>query len=114
MLDSPTVVDLPVRRALLLAWLCLSGALLPVLLSPWLLPEATLFELAGRCKTGHAGGRTCPLCGMTRAFLLISRGQLDQAKRLNRASVPLYGGMVANDLLAAATSIFLVRRKPGS
>lgn len=37
----------------------------------------------------------CPGCGLTRAFLLIPRGEFVQALRLNVASLPLYGLFMA-------------------
>lgn len=37
----------------------------------------------------------CPGCGLTRAFLLIPRGEFAQALRLNVASLPLYGLFMA-------------------
>jgi len=91
---------LVVRQASLLAWLIASAALLAVLLAPWLLPEEVLLKAAPVCQARARRGVECPLCGMTRAFVSISKGRLHEATQLNRASVPLYVALAANELAA--------------
>lgn len=87
------------------AWLLVSALMLAVLLAPWMLPESALLHGSGACSLPHA--EPCPLCGMTRAFLAIGRGDFAGALAHNRGSVALWGAMLTNVLLAAAC---LVRR----
>jgi len=94
-----------VRRAFLLAWLAASALLAPVVLAPWVLPEEVVLEAAARCRSQHRNGQPCPLCGMTRGFLSIARGDWSQAERWNPASVPVYLAVAANELAAAAAAI---------
>lgn len=96
-----------VRHAVFLAWLAASALLAPVLLAPWLLPDTMVLAVAAKCRSEHRDGRPCPLCGMTRAFLSIARGDLAEAQRANPASVPLYLGLAANELAAAAVFLRL-------
>ena len=89
-----------VRRALLIAWLIVSAAIVPILAAPFVLPPRTIFSLAPRCEWKARYGRECVLCGMTTGFILISEGRLNDATGRNRASIPLYAALVWNECLA--------------
>lgn len=85
--------------------------LLPVIVAPWVLPERSLFAAAELCRREHPGGRTCPLCGMTRAFTAIARRRPHEAHNRNRAALPLYAALTANEALAAALLICRRRKR---
>jgi len=89
------------RCALRRVWAVLSIVFALVLLSSAILPEELAMRLAPVCQRKAATGRECPLCGMTHDFLAISRGRLRVENRRNRASLPLYAGMLANEALFA-------------
>lgn len=95
-----------VRRALLVAWLVASAALLPVAAAPWLFPERVLEAAAARCRLEHPGGRPCALCGMTRAFVRIGERDWEGARRANPAAVPLYFLLALNELVVTGVVIF--------
>ncbi|MGO8735006.1 MAG: hypothetical protein ACLQVM_19690 [Terriglobia bacterium] len=40
------------------------------------------------------------MCGMTTSFMLICRGKFKQASAANRASIPLFSVLVANEICA--------------
>ncbi len=99
------------RRACLLAWLVVSAAIAPVLAAPFLLPEHTVVALAAAFRTkAHAEGR-CPLCGMTHAFLALSRGDFQSAARSNSAAAPLFGALLVNEVAAGFTFLRRPRRR---
>lgn len=100
-------MDRPVQRALIAAWLAASAGLLFVLIAPYLLPEKMLFSASEVFKVPHRSGETCALCGMTRAFAAIARGDFAAALLYNRGAVALYGALLANQLVVAS---FLLRR----
>ena len=50
------------------------------------------------------------MCGMTRAFIAISNGNLAEAVTFNRWSVALYGTLLANEILAAIFLLSLTRK----
>ena len=91
----------PVRRSFFLAWLCISAAVLPVLIAPFLLPAETILRLEPVCRWKAKYNRECVLCGMSRSFLRLARGDFRAAASLNRGSIPLYFGLVGNEALAA-------------
>jgi hypothetical protein len=95
-----------VRRALLLAWLLASGALLPVVLAPFVVPAPRLHAVAARCRLEHPGGEPCPLCGMTRAWVSIGEGRWNEARQANAVALPLYLLLSVNELAAALVLIF--------
>lgn len=96
------------RPALLGAWLVVSLAVALVLLAPLVLADAELDQLVPVCQWKARYNRECPLCGMTTAFRLISRGRLSGATRSHRHAIPLYSAMLLNEIVAV---IWLVRRR---
>ncbi|MCL4851540.1 MAG: DUF2752 domain-containing protein [Bryobacteraceae bacterium] len=109
---SHTITGMPgrcpeLKRAFVLSWIVLSVAILAILVSPFLLSEETIRGWSPVCEAKRIHGTGCSLCGMTRAFLCLSRGQFQNASRENRASLPLYTAFTANE---ATLLVFLCRR----
>ena len=100
-------MDRHARETLTAAWLVASAMLLFILITPYLVPEKTLFSASEAFKVPHRSGETCALCGMTRAFAAIARGDFAAALIYNRGAVAFYGALLANQLVVA---FFLLRR----
>ena len=100
-------MDRHARRSLTAAWLVASAMLLCTLIAFYLVPEKTLFSASEAFKVPHRGGETCALCGMTRAFAAIARGDFAAALIYNQGAVAFYGALLANQLVVA---FFLLRR----
>lgn len=96
-----------IKIAMTSVWLIVSAISLLVLVAFYVVPDDALITLSAACQLPHHHHEPCPLCGMTRAFIAITHGDLDQATTCNRWSVALYGVMLANGLL---TTIVLVSR----
>ena len=88
------------RKALLIAWLIVSAAIVPVLAAPFVVPPGTILSLAPRCASKTRYGRECVLCGMTTGFILISEGRWNDAVGRNRASILLYAALFWNECMA--------------
>ena len=99
-----------VRRALVLAWLLASAAVLPIVLAPFAIPAARLQALAARCRLQHPAGKPCPLCGMTRAWVSIGERRWEEARQANAVALPLYFLLALNEVAAAGAMIFRRRR----
>ena len=82
------------KKELVLALLGVYGVITLVLaalaLLPVVAPHERLPPLVPECTTRERGEPPCPLCGMTMAYLEISRGRWGAAARSNRGAVPLY------------------------
>lgn len=89
------------RAAVRTAWWIVSAILLAVIAAPYLLPENLILAASNALRGAHGPQETCCLCGMTRAFLAISRGDFSEALRLNGASVALFGFILGNELWMA-------------
>jgi len=100
------------RKAFVISWMIAGlGMGLAVGASFLLTPESAAGILPP-CESRIAGGRPCPLCGMTTGFIQVSRGRFDEARRANAMSLPLYALFVANALAALAVAARFLRRHP--
>jgi len=95
------------KVAFVSAWLIVSSIALLIMLSPYVLSDGALLSASRAFQFQHRDQKQCALCGMTRAFIAISRGDLDEAFVLNRSSVALHRILLTNELLF---TIFLVGR----
>lgn len=91
------------RQGYFAVWVILSLAAFFILLVPFIFPESTIYSLTPLCESKRLGKGECPLCGMTRAFIEISKGDFSGALISNRFSLALYGIFVINLV------IFMVR-----
>jgi len=97
------------RRAFIIVWLILSVGAAAILAAFFVLPEQTILELSRHGRLPSHGDSPCPFCGMTRAFLAISSGQPGRAASMNRGALPLYAGLILNEVLAALYLVLRVR-----
>jgi hypothetical protein len=84
------------RTAMTGVWIAVSCAGMLALLAPLLLPAETVLLLAPPCLWKSLFGVECPSCGMSRSFVLISRGELADASALNPLAPWMYGACVLN------------------
>jgi len=89
-----------VRTALVISWLILTLLSIPVVAAPFVLPAKTISHWTPVCERKAKSGEECLLCGMTRAFLLLGEGRLQEASLHNHASVPLFLVLLGNQLAA--------------
>ena len=98
------------KPALIAVWLVLSIALAAAALAPFVAPAETLYGLFPECQARRRG-MTCALCGMTTAFVSISRGDIAGAQSSNSGSVALWSFSVLNFAGATAYSIKALRKR---
>ena len=91
------------------AWLIVSAVVLAALAMPFVFPEAYILRTSGAFQLPHEETERCLLCGMTRAFLAISRGDLSAAIEANRWSIELYALLWVNELFAAVALALKMR-----
>jgi hypothetical protein len=94
--------------ALRITWRILSLGTGLVLLLPYLIPQGRLSGWIPPCEA-QIQGETCPLCGMTTAFYLLSSGDLPGALAANPMSLGLYVCLIVN--LAVMVAVTLFKRK---
>jgi hypothetical protein len=89
-----------VRLSFFIAWMVISAVVFGILLAPLILPSATIQRLEPQCEGKVRHGKECPMCGMTTSFILICRGKFKEASAANKASIPLFSILVANEICA--------------
>jgi hypothetical protein len=99
--------DREVKAGLRISWYVMGALILAILIVPAVVSAERIYAAAPRCEWKTKYGRECFMCGMTTAFVEISRGRPGDAQRSNRGSVPLYSVLVMNE---AALALRLGRR----
>jgi hypothetical protein len=88
-----------IRLACLVVWLIVSSAGGLLAAAPLLAGASGVYGWMPRCSG-------CVLCGMTTAFVHISRGEFEEAQQANRASIAVYSAFVTNAVAAAAFALW--------
>jgi hypothetical protein len=78
-------------------WAILSLVFAITLAASAILPEGLVMRLTPVCERKARTGLECPLCGMTHAFLSISRARFRTASNQNAGSLPLYAALFFNE-----------------
>jgi hypothetical protein len=86
-----------IRVAAWWVWAVLTLIFAVTLAAASILPESRVMRLAPVCERKARTGQECPLCGMTHAFLSISRAQFHTANNQNAGSLPLYAALLFNE-----------------
>lgn len=83
------------KQVWLIVWGIFSVAGAALILAFFLLPENVLHAISRTISVPHDD---CAFCGMTRAFCSISKGEFEEAYRLNRGSIVVFSAVVIASL----------------
>jgi len=97
-----------IKTASVAVWVIVSVCVAVILIVSYLPAENMILEISRRSRSFNHGNRDCPLCGMTRSFMAINRGEFDKARSLNKGSIALYASFVLNEALFA---VYLARKR---
>lgn len=89
------------RAALMYVWAVIGCVALVILLLPVVAPDEVIRDLAPQCQSKQLDGTPCVLCGMTDAFMKLSRGDVHGARDANRGSLWLYACLLLNQACLA-------------
>jgi hypothetical protein len=96
------------------AWAVVSLVFALIVAASAVLPADVAVGIAARCQRPVHAGRSCPLCGMTHAFLAVSRGRWREANAANPGGLPLYAAMLGNQAALAAVAFRRRRVREGT
>jgi hypothetical protein len=105
-----------IKRALLIVWLIATVCETAILVSPFILTPQAISSMTPLCVSKTRYNRSCVLCGMTTAFLSMSKGDVRGALKHNRGSAWLYSAFVGNTTLALLLALRALcsRLRPGA
>jgi hypothetical protein len=109
-ISKPTLAGVIVGASVVLL-----AALPPLAISFLVSPEdieSGRVRLTPPCPYRAAEGAPCIACGLSRAFSALSRGRLEDARRLNPTSPFVYGGVWLAAGVAGVALVGAVRRYP--
>jgi len=98
------------KRAFLLVWCIVSILSIIILLFPIFFSPQTVLNTSPQCISKSTIKNECSLCGMTRAFIEISHGNIQNGLLLNRGSVALFFGMALNIMICISYSVYQNKR----
>lgn len=98
---------LEIKKAIWIVWVIYSIFISIVILALFIFNGQFLIALSPHCESIRRFGVECSICGMTRAFIEISNGDMIQAIRLNKGSIGLFVVFLINTLIF----IILIIRK---
>ncbi len=110
-LMRPIRISTDVKRSFIISWLVISAVIFTMIVCPFVLPERSIYSIAPKCEWKTKYHKECILCGMTTAFIELSRGKINAAERSNRFSLCLYSIFVLNEFLACVYLGRKLRRK---
>ena len=87
------------KLAIFVVWIILSWISLGTLLIPFLFSEKSIATIVPRCEWQVKYNKECPLCGMTRGFILFPRGNFARASEVNKCSPYLYSAFALNNAI---------------
>ncbi|MEO8209711.1 MAG: DUF2752 domain-containing protein [bacterium] len=96
------------KLSLEIAWIIYSLIILSVLILSAFFPEV-LIKISPVCISKMYYGEECFMCGMTRAFVEISKGDFSKAYSFNNFSLILFSLFVLNELLFLYYSLYQLR-----
>jgi predicted RNA-binding Zn-ribbon protein involved in translation (DUF1610 family) len=95
-----TIMDYEeLKLSLIISWLVLSLVTFCILILPYILSEESIHHLVPKCEWKTKYNKECPLCGMTTAFINISKGNFKKAYQANRGSLFLYAFFLLNQII---------------
>jgi|GEM_PF-1664460 hypothetical protein len=104
---KPIPADL--RKSLIIVWVILSVSVACAIASPYVFSQGHILQVIPQCLAKIQNDVPCSLCGMSRAFISMSRGELGDAVRYNSWSPQLFLIFTINTLLfLAKTTKFLI------
>ena len=86
------------KFSLFLVWSILSMIIFFILIAPLFLSQDSILKLAPDCVSRTKYNKGCLLCGMSRAFIAISKGNLGVAYSANKAALPTYLTFALNEI----------------
>ena len=95
-----------VKSAFIASWIIASGIIFCLFLIPGIFYQQVLISISNFLQAPHQ--EPCPLCGMTEAFIAISKGKLALAMELNPWSTKLYAVILINEALAILILMYIV------
>lgn len=87
------------KTAMLIVWAVISIITTSIILFPLFADKQTVLVNAPTCISKSQFNIECSLCGMTRAFIEISTGNLREANRLNHVSLIVYMSFILNSII---------------
>jgi len=95
-----------IKLELIIVWTIITAVTLVVLILPFILDYKTILSNTPVCLSIQQYNVECSLCGMTRAFIEISNGNIKAALLLNKGSMAIYFLFLFNAILYAVFIIY--------
>lgn len=82
--------------AIKLCWIIFGTMSSLTIISVYILPENIIMHLTPVCQQKKITGMDCPTCGLSRGFMNISNGNIEEAIELNKSSLIIFSLFILN------------------
>lgn len=97
-----------IKTALKTTWVIISLFTTLIILIPFIVDRNNILKITPVCISVSKFNVECALCGMTRAFIEISDGNIKKAYFFNNGSIILYLIFLTNSLIFILTSFYCI------
>lgn len=94
------------KASILISWFIISLIVALVIIAAAAYPSVESINIIPCSWCGIGTHSPCPLCGMTRAFVLIAHGRAAAAKQLNRNAFTLFTIFALNTITIALFFVY--------
>jgi len=104
-------MDNEYKQSLLIFWATISILCFIVLATPFFLSENYILSISPNCSSRSLLNQDCSLCGMTRGFIQVSKGNFESAILYNKMSPFIFFIFLMNTVLFITFIAYLFRIK---
>ena len=97
------------KQAILIVWTVITIISFLIIIFPLCADRQTVLKNSPTCISKSRFNIECCLCGMTRAFIEISNGNISSAISFNKGSIPLFFIILLNSVLYIFYLIFRIK-----
>jgi len=96
-----------IGKAFYIVWGIVAIAGLILVLIPFFIEEQALLKTTPMCTTVVTGEGSCAFCGLTRGFIALSKGQIEEALLWNTFSLYIFIFFILNFIIFSISLIYL-------
>lgn len=105
------MIDSDYKKSIFIFWSVISTILIAVIICPYVFTESSILSYSPKCYSKLILNQDCALCGMTRGFIQLSKGNVYSAITYNQLSPFIFFFFVMNSIYFLTFLVYVFRIK---